>query len=40
MHKANGGEVLLNIEDHSHEEYVPKKAALQAFSGTGFRLGK
>ncbi|KAF8795740.1 NSFL1 cofactor p47-like [Argiope bruennichi] len=32
-------EVHLNIEDHSHEEYVPKKPSVKAFSGTGFRLG-
>jgi len=38
-HKANGGEVHVKLEDHSHEEYVTKKPTVQAFSGTGFRLG-
>ncbi|GBM59684.1 NSFL1 cofactor p47 [Araneus ventricosus] len=32
-------EVHLNIEDHSHEEYVPRRSSVKAFSGTGFRLG-
>lgn len=39
-HKANGGEVHVKLEDHSHEEYTPKKPTLGAFAGTGFRLGK
>ncbi|KFM76177.1 NSFL1 cofactor p47, partial [Stegodyphus mimosarum] len=38
-HKGKGEEVHLNIEDHSHEEYVLKKPTVRAFSGTGFRLG-
>ena len=38
-HKANGGEVHVKLEDHSHEEYAPKKPLVQAFAGTGFRLG-
>lgn len=38
-HKANGGEVHVKLEDHSHDEYVSKKPIVQAFAGTGFRLG-
>ncbi|CAH3031522.1 unnamed protein product [Pocillopora meandrina] len=34
------GEVHVNMEDHRHEEYVPPpKPKLQAFSGTGHKLG-
>lgn len=35
------GEVHVNMEDHRHEEYVPPpKPKLQAFSGTGHKLGR
>nr|ABX75480.1 NSFL1 cofactor p47 [Lycosa singoriensis] len=34
-HKANGGEVHVKLEDHSHEEYAPKKPQVHAFAGTG-----
>jgi len=37
--QANGREVHLSLEDHSHEEFVPPRRTLQAFTGTGFRLG-
>ncbi|RWS04252.1 NSFL1 cofactor p47-like protein, partial [Dinothrombium tinctorium] len=39
IHGARGGEVNLNMEDHRHEDFVPPKKAVQAFSGKGFRLG-
>ncbi|GIX85270.1 NSFL1 cofactor p47 [Caerostris darwini] len=37
--KNSNAEIHLSIEDHTHEEYVPKKPVVRAFSGTGFRLG-
>ncbi|GFT68386.1 NSFL1 cofactor p47 [Trichonephila clavipes] len=41
MSRGGGkAEVHVNLEDHTHEEYIPKKPTVQAFSGTGFRLGK
>ncbi|GFU28543.1 NSFL1 cofactor p47 [Nephila pilipes] len=39
MSRGGKAEIHLNIEDHTHEEYIPKKPTVQAFSGTGFRLG-
>lgn len=39
-HNANGGEVHVKLEDHSHEDYVPRRPTVQFFSGAGMRLGK
>ncbi|EEB15622.1 NSFL1 cofactor p47, putative [Pediculus humanus corporis] len=39
LKEAKGNEVHLNMEDHSHEDYVPVKAKLKAFSGKGRILG-
>ncbi|XP_015929379.1 NSFL1 cofactor p47 isoform X1 [Parasteatoda tepidariorum] len=37
--QANGRETQVSLDDHSHEDYIPPKKVLQAFSGAGFRLG-
>uniref|UniRef100_A0A915JBN8 NSFL1 cofactor p47 n=1 Tax=Romanomermis culicivorax TaxID=13658 RepID=A0A915JBN8_ROMCU len=34
-----GSEIDLHMENHQNEEYVPPKAAVQAFSGQGYMLG-
>ncbi|XP_063612828.1 NSFL1 cofactor p47-like [Penaeus indicus] len=39
IREARGGEVYINMSDHRHEEYVPPKASLKAFSGSGHTLG-
>lgn len=36
---AKGSTVTLDMEDHSHEDFVKPKASSQAFSGQGYRLG-
>lgn len=38
--EAGGGEVHLYMEDHSHEEFVPVKPKMKAFSGKGNVLGR
>ncbi|XP_011498806.1 PREDICTED: NSFL1 cofactor p47-like [Ceratosolen solmsi marchali] len=37
--EVQGGEVHLNMEDHRHEEYIPPKPKIKAFSGKGQMLG-
>lgn len=39
IREARGNEVHLNMEDHRHEEHVPHKSKVQAFSGKGHVLG-
>ncbi|PNF14314.1 NSFL1 cofactor p47 [Cryptotermes secundus] len=39
VREARGSEVHLNMEDHRHEEYVPLKPKVKAFSGKGHVLG-
>jgi len=39
LKNAHGAEVNLSMEDHRQEDFVQKKAAVQSFSGEGFRLG-
>ncbi|KAK6630646.1 hypothetical protein RUM43_014631 [Polyplax serrata] len=39
LKEAKGNEVHLNMEDHSHEEFVAVKPKLKAFSGKGSVLG-
>lgn len=39
IREARGNEVHLNMEDHRHEEYVPLKPKVKAFSGKGHVLG-
>lgn len=36
---AKGGEVAVDMEDHSSEDFVPSKAKVQAFTGSGQALG-
>ena len=37
---ADGGQVALDMEDHSSEDYVPpKQPKLRAFTGSGQTLG-
>jgi UBX domain-containing protein 1 len=40
VREARGSEVHLNMEDHRHEEYVPLKPKVKAFSGKGHVLGR
>lgn len=40
LRQAQGNEVHLNMEDHSHEDYTLVKPKLKAFSGKGNVLGK
>lgn len=40
IREARGGEVYINMSDHRHEEYVPPKASLKAFTGSGHTLGR
>ncbi|XP_001601197.1 NSFL1 cofactor p47 [Nasonia vitripennis] len=37
--EVQGGEVRLDMEDHRHEEYVPPKSKVVAFTGKGQMLG-
>jgi len=39
IREARGGEVYINMADHRHEDYVPKKQARPAFGGSGHTLG-
>lgn len=39
IREAHGSEVHLNMEDHSHEEFVQVKPKLKAFTGKGNVLG-
>lgn len=38
--EIQGAEVRLNMEDHHHEEYVPPKVKVKAFTGKGHMLGR
>ncbi|MPC20998.1 NSFL1 cofactor p47 [Portunus trituberculatus] len=40
IREARGGEVYISMADHRHEDYVPPKASLKAFSGAGHTLGR
>jgi UBX domain-containing protein 1 len=40
VREARGSEVHLNMEDHRHEECVPVKPKVKAFSGKGHVLGR
>jgi UBX domain-containing protein 1 len=40
VREARGSEVHLNMEDHRHEDYVPLKPKVKAFSGKGHVLGR
>ncbi|XP_012272313.1 NSFL1 cofactor p47 [Orussus abietinus] len=37
--EVQGAEVRLDMEDHRHEEYVPPKVKVKAFTGKGHMLG-
>ncbi|XP_014210265.1 NSFL1 cofactor p47 isoform X2 [Copidosoma floridanum] len=37
--EVQGGEMRLDMEDHRHEDYVPPKPKVKAFSGKGQMLG-
>ncbi|KAJ8673422.1 hypothetical protein QAD02_004684 [Eretmocerus hayati] len=37
--EVQGGEVRLDMEDHRHEDYVPPKVKVKAFTGKGQMLG-
>ncbi|XP_043278617.1 NSFL1 cofactor p47 isoform X2 [Venturia canescens] len=37
--EVQGAEVRLDMEDHRHEEYVPSKPKVKAFTGRGHKLG-
>ncbi|KAK8382911.1 hypothetical protein O3P69_011460 [Scylla paramamosain] len=39
IREARGGEVYISMADHRHEDYVPPKVTLKAFSGAGHTLG-
>ncbi|KAJ4430325.1 hypothetical protein ANN_22538, partial [Periplaneta americana] len=39
VREARGNEVHLNMEDHRHEEYIPTRHKVKAFSGKGHVLG-
>lgn len=39
IREARGGEVYINMADHRHEDYVPKKKSRPAFAGAGHTLG-
>ncbi|CAL4068621.1 unnamed protein product, partial [Meganyctiphanes norvegica] len=39
IREARGGEVYINMADHRHEDYVPKKKNRPAFGGSGHTLG-
>uniref|UniRef100_A0A6M2DDC2 Protein tyrosine phosphatase shp1/cofactor for p97 atpase-mediated vesicle membrane fusion n=1 Tax=Xenopsylla cheopis TaxID=163159 RepID=A0A6M2DDC2_XENCH len=39
IQEAHGAEVHLDLEDHRHEQYVPPKTKIAAFSGKGHTLG-
>lgn len=39
IREARGGEVYINMADHRHEDYMPPKVSLKAFSGAGHTLG-
>lgn len=38
--EVQGAEVRLDMEDRRHEEYVPPKVKVKAFSGKGQMLGR
>lgn len=38
--ELQSGEVRLDMEDHRHEEYVPPKVKVKAFTGKGHMLGR
>ncbi|XP_026466888.1 NSFL1 cofactor p47-like isoform X2 [Ctenocephalides felis] len=39
IQEAHGAEVHLDLEDHRHEQYIPPKTKVAAFSGKGHTLG-